>query len=333
MRNTKETIARPRRWFGGQLLFFLALSCSCGNAPDRQAHPSAGAASAPLRIVSLVPNATEILFALGAGDRVIAVSAFTEYPAEARRLAIVGDYQGIQVEKVIALRPDLIIGMPTSGNRPALDRLKELGYPTRLITIAGIADIYTAIQTIAEACGLTERGRQLAGSLRQQIAGIRESLQQAPKIKILFVVDRSPLIVAGKGSYIDELMAIAGGDNVAGDSDTPYPQFSFERVIARAPEVIVDTGFMSEPGPESMVAARQFWARYPSLPAVSANRLIFTKDSSLFVPGPRIIEGLKKLCRYLHPQVQTGFLGTESTASPEAGCRNAGNLGPRTRRC
>ena len=221
---------------------------------------------------------------------------------------------------------DLIIGMPTGGNRGALDRLEQLGYPIRRITIEGIADIYTAIREIAEACAIPERGEQLAGSLRQQIATIRESLRQAPRVKALFVVDRNPLIVAGKGSYIDELISIAGGDNVAGDSATPYPQMSFERVLARAPEVIIDTGFMSEPGPDSMEAARRFWSRYASLPAVSRNRLIFTKDSSLFVPGPRIIEGLKTLCKHLHPQANL-CRGEQHTGEARAeGGTNAGNF-------
>lgn len=258
---------------------------------------------APKRIVSLAPNLTEILYAVGAGPRVVGVTRFCDYPAEVKALPRVGGFLDVNVESVAALRPELVVGVPNASNRQAIERLGELGLPVALWEAHTLADVYSVIQEVGAIVGAGPKGRAVVDAMRERIAAVQRRVAGRPKAKVLFTYGRDPLIVAGPGTFAGELLALAGGVNVVREAHARYASYSIERVLTEGPEVIVDSSVMSETDPAAGVAGlRARWSRFPSLPAVRSGRMYWA-DPQLFArPGPRLADALEQLATLLHAQ-------------------------------
>lgn len=247
-------------------------------------------AGEPQRIISFRPNVTEILFALGLGPKVVGVTDFCRYPPEAERIEKIGGYFNRRLEKILALKPDLVILVPDATTAKIEAALKRSGIETLVLRADSIEDVYDSIEKIARANGVADRGNALNARLRADMEEKSRSVRLLPKKKVLLVIQRRPLITAGGGTFLDRLLALAGGENIAASSKLPYPQFGMEAVVARAPEVIVDFD-ASDPG--------DFWARYPSIPAVKSGAVRRLKPD-LFVPSPRLPQALQLLVEEIH---------------------------------
>jgi iron complex transport system substrate-binding protein len=265
-------------------------------------------AAEPRRIVSTTPSITEILFALGLGPRVVGVTSFCRYPPEALRLPKVGSFLDPHIEVILGLRPDLVI---VQKNPVRLtERLQAVKLRVIEVDPESIGGVYKTIDEIARAAGVSEKGLQLSQSIRGELQGLRRRAEKLPRRTVLFIVGRTPgtldgLIAAAKGSYLDELLQVAGGKNVLGDSPAAYPKITHEELFARNPEVIIDMGDSTHTGVITGQHRRgvvRLWQRFPKLDAVRNRRVYAVADDRFVVAGPRMTEAVREFGKMLHPE-------------------------------
>lgn len=267
-------------------------------------------AAPPLRIVSTAPSITELLYALGLGDRVVGVTNYCRYPPEAQLKPKIGDYTSPNLEAIAALKPDLVI-IQTNPVRLG-ERLGALHLRTLEINQEDIAALYNSIQVVGNATGAVTEATRLAGSIRSKLEQIRSRTASLPRTRVMFVVGRTPnrlngLVVAGRASYLNEIIQTAGGENVFRDAPGGYPMVSLEEVLARNPEVIVDMGDMSDTGAVTDDHKREvvgLWQSVPSLAAVKQRRVFPVASDIFVVPGPRIVDAAQAFLAMLHPDVK-----------------------------
>jgi iron complex transport system substrate-binding protein len=277
----------PSEW--AALVFLLVLwACGQGDSPA----PS----GPPARIVSLAPSTTEIVFGLGGGDRVVGVCAQCDYPDAATRLPRVGGYLAPSVEAVLGQRPDLVMVVPSPGNREAVRTIERAGVPVLVTADRTLDDLWGAIHSVAGALGVPERGVEMEQKVRGDLDNVRERVAGLPTRRVLVVVGHRPLIVAGGGTLQDELVRTAGGVNVAADVGAAFPQVPLELVAARAPDVIVDAAMGTEAG------GRSLFVDLSSVPAVRDGRIVALSPDALFRAGPRVGEAAAALGAVIHPE-------------------------------
>ena len=254
-------------------------------------------ASRPERIVSVGASNTEFLFALGAGDRVVGVDDFSDFPPEAARKEKVGGVK-VSVEKVVGLRPDLVVMVKISDG--TVERLAGAGIAVVIVDPQNLADVFRTAVLLGTVIGAD--GQRLASDLERRVDAVRERTRSAPRPRVFHEVDASdparPFTV-GPGSYLSEIIDVAGGINVAARASSPYPQLSLEEVVRADPEVIVlaDADYGVTP---DQVAARLGWS---ALAAVRAGRVFPIADSLVSRPGPRVGEAAEAYARLLHPEL------------------------------
>jgi iron complex transport system substrate-binding protein len=264
-------------------------------------------AAPPQRIVSTAPSITELLYALGLGDRVVGVTRFCRYPPEAQLKPKIGDYTSPNLEAIAALKPDLVIVQTNPVHLAA--RLGALKLRVLEIDQENIAAIYKSTREVGIATGAERAAADLTESIRGGLAKVRARVAGLPRVPMMFVIGRSPngldgLVVAGRASYLNEVIEVAGGENVFHDALAAYPAVSLEEVMARNPEVIVDMGDMSdtlgvtEEHKRSVIA---LWNRIPNLAAVKQHRVFAVASDIFVVPGPRVIDAAKAFAEMLHP--------------------------------
>jgi iron complex transport system substrate-binding protein len=266
---------------------------------------SAGAAR-PARIVSTAPSFTETLFALSAGDRVVAVSTYCHYPAAVDKLPRIGDYLQPNVEAIARLKPDLVL--VHAEQKQILAQLNGLGLRTLALRNTSLEETLHSISQIGTAIGAAEQGTALEKNLRARLAAIeKRHAGQSPRT-LLFIVGRTParldgMIAVGRGSYLNDLIRMAGGRNVLFDSPVTYPKISLEAVLRLAPDAIVDMGDMAatvgvtEEHKRSVV---KLWQTQPGVRAV-ANKKVFAVAADIFVvPGPRVVEAAEAFANMLY---------------------------------
>ncbi len=252
--------------------------------------------AAALRIVSLAPSITETLFALGAGAEVVGVSDLSDFPPEARSIERVGSYMKPNVEVVVAHRPDLVIAVPSPGNREAVEALMSLGLRVLVVEEGStIGDVLASITRVADECGRREAGRRLVEQLRERIAAVRRRVAPLPRVRVLMVVGENPLVAVGDGNLLDELLREAGADNVAASLGR-WPRLSVEFVVKSAPAVVIDSIMGDE------AAADLSFYEDLRLEAGKRGRIYAVRLDEVLRPGPRLGEGLERLARLLHPQ-------------------------------
>ena len=251
----------------------------------------------PSRIVSLAPNLTEVLFALGAGDRVVGVSSFSTFPPEARRRPVVGGDINPSLERILGLRPDLVLAATTANSLQDAERLSRLGLPVYVSRAQRLADIPATYLAVGRLVGREAAGRALAGTLEGEMAAVVAAVRGAPRRSVLFVLWEQPLLVVAGGNHVDDLLALAGGENVARHAPGSFPRFSMEEVLGRQPEVILISSHGVAPGGDPLTR----WSRWGALRAVRDGRVHAIDGDLVLRPGPRIGRGLAMLARLLHP--------------------------------
>ncbi len=252
------------------------------------------------RVVSLSPSITETLFALGAGDRVVGVTRFCDYPPEAKEKPKVGGIIDPSLEAIVARKPDLVVAQKSQRLGA---RLRELGIATLEIENADIRQLIYSYHSVGAAIGAADQARKLARELESKLALIQKATAKTRSVKVLMVVGKQPLYVAGGRTFINELLSIAGGKNIFSDSHAPYPQVSLEEVIARSPEVIIEMTTMAGGKKDEKPSGKLGWERWSVLPAVASGRVYRVKEDSFLRPGPRLPEALVKLTCLLHPEL------------------------------
>lgn len=257
-------------------------------------------ASVPERIVSLAPSTTEILFALQLGEKVVAVTTHCDYPDEAERKPKIGSWANPELELIIARSPDLVVAVETLANERLLKRLKALKVPVLACQTKTLREIYNAIERIALSTGVPQRGKALVKEMRAKLNAIAQKVKGLPRTKLAFVVGHRDLVVVAGGSFLNELIKIAGGENIAGGDPRPYIRYSYEKIIKSAPSVIIDTAMGTEL--MSREQALKLWSRWKSIPAVRQGRIYGLESGIVLRPGPRVVQTAKALLKILHPE-------------------------------
>lgn len=272
-----------------RLACLLLLAAACHRAPSR---PAAGEAR---RLVSLAPSSTEILYALGAGDRLVGRDQYSDWPPAALKVPIVGSDLLPSVERIVALKPDVVFVAASANTRELPMELERLGMRVVTSQVATLDDLYRDIRAIGDAVGKADAAGKLVADMRARIAAIHARVAARPPVKTLVVVWSEPLTVVGGKSFVDEEIRAAGGVNIAADAEQPYPQYSVERMLARAPDVVIVGSHKNGPTPLEPIL------RHGSLPAVQHGRVHAVDGDLLFRPGPRLVDGIDTLAKLLHP--------------------------------
>lgn len=254
----------------------------------------------PKRIVSLSPGNTEILFALGLDDQIVGVSDYCNYPAKAKEKQKVGGFATVSIEKVVSLQPDLVLA--TGGVQlRTVDRLEELGIKTLVVSPKTVEDILKDIELVGKITNKNNEAVSLVEEMTNRIRFVRSATWQLKSTpRVYYEIWHSPLMSTGQGTWINELIDLAGGKNIFSDSSDPYPIISSELVIERDPEIIIiKRGYMGGIAKED-IERRPGWSR---ITAVKTGRIYEINEDILIRPGPRIIDGLEALAALIHPQL------------------------------
>lgn len=282
-----------------------ALVLLAWKTPESRANGSQGRQvfpTGPQRLVSLAPSITEILYFLDLGHRVVGVTAYCNYPPEVENKPRIGTYWDFNLEAILALKPDLALGMAHQGEgQAAYEVLKEWGIPVYLAKADTLPELFQEMEAIARLTGAEETARRKLPQLRERARRIENAVRNLPKPRVFLQIDQEPLITVGRLSIHNDLIERAGGVNIAGHLPQRYPVFSMEEVLRARPEIILFTGMVGE---KVLPERLNFWSHWTMLPAVQTRRLSWVDPDPIDRPGPRMVDGLAILARLFHPGQQ-----------------------------
>jgi iron complex transport system substrate-binding protein len=294
------------------VVFSLILPCCTQDSAQKSERSSSDPGQTKedaRRIICAAPSVTEIVFALGMGERVVGVSDFSTFPQEARTVTPIGGLINPNKEKITALQPDLLI---IQGKNESLSRFcEEHGIRFLSIEINTLEDIWTAIHTI----GLTLKAEKKASALIQKIKDdlqeIEVRIQNRPLKKVFLTLGHTPgdltgLMTTGPGTFLNELVLVAGGENIFSDASGLYPQISKESLVKRQPEVIIEAipGGIPE---EKLKLLKKDWSQLPMIPAVKSGNIHFLTEDFLLIPGVRVSQTVRRFAEIFHPEAFEGL--------------------------
>jgi len=270
---------------------------------NRPGSPTAEPAS-PQRIISLIPATTEMLFAIGAADRLAGVGTYDKFPPEVERLPRVGGLLDPSVERILSLKPDLVIVYDTQAELKG--QLERAGIPIFRYVHRGLSDITATMRALGVRVGAAAAADAAAARIEQQLAAIKIRVARRPRLKTLLVLGREPgalrrIDASGGYGFLHDVLEIAGGIDVLADLKRQSVQLSTESILARAPEVIIELHYGSSLRIDRLDAEHRVWNALPSVPAVRNNRVHLLVGDEFVVPGPRIVLAAERFARTLHP--------------------------------
>lgn len=258
----------------------------------------------PKRIVSLAPSNTEILFFLGLKERVVGVTTFCDYPEEAKLCSQVGGFSDPSLEKIVVLKPDLVLA--TSMHQQIIKGLEETGLNVLVFEPQKIDDIFVSIQIVGKATGVEKEAIALTKGLKDRVNTLNEKLSKIPENQrptVYYEMWYEPLMTVGKDTLSGQAIELAGGRNIAVDSAEQYPQLSEEVIIKKSPDIMFCSYGHGEPGQEptpSDIRNRKGWE---DISFVKTNKIYEIDADLLTIPSPRIVEGIEKIAEYFYPEL------------------------------
>ncbi len=292
------------------LLAGAILIVGCGGAVGGVG-PAVDDDQAPQRIVSLAPSLTETLFALGLGDRVVGVTRYCAYPSEVLELPRVGGHLDPNFEAIVSLEPDLVVAIPSSHESRL--RLESLGLRVLEVDQHDVESVLESVSAVAEACGVPKRGKALRVELESRLAKVVAAVAAAPRPRAVVVVGHQvgegavrSVWAAGRDTFYDGVLQIAGGVNAVNGGLARYPELSREGLSALDPDVVLDVIAGVEDRNLDLDAVRRGWMRLTELRAVRENRVNVLEGDQMVVPGPRLPEMVEAMAQALHPALDWG---------------------------
>lgn len=282
---------------GAVVLFFCAQLASSGEIAvvddiGREVKLSKPA----MRLVSLSPHITELLFSLGIGDRVVGTVRFSDYPSEAGSIQRVGDAFSVNIEMLINLQPDLVIAWRTGGSARTINKIESLGVPVYFNEATDLAGIAASAAKIAVLAGIEESGAALAQQYRRQLQWLKQQHESARKVKIFYQISDLNLYTVNRHHLIGEAIALCGGENIFADSFIKVPQVSIEAVIAASPDLIVFSS--GDDRADDHWTSR--WRPFTTIPAVANGHLYSLPAAIITRPSFRMVAGIEKLCQLIN---------------------------------
>jgi iron complex transport system substrate-binding protein len=255
------------------------------------------------RIVSLAPNLTEILFALGLDEQIVGVTLHCNYPPAAAEKPKVGTFWQPNIEAVIAAKPDLVIALRFTQQRDIAERLTRIGYDCLTVNVDKVGELFEAVERIGFTTGKATQATELASHLRTKLNRLSALMATNERLRVLWVIDREPLRVAGRDTFVNELIELAGGENAIGPTVHKYPPIGSEQVIACAADVIIEPAMASESVAEQQKTSIEYWSRFKNVPAVANQRVYVIPPDTVCRLGPRLYEGVETVARCLRPEL------------------------------
>jgi len=248
------------------------------------------------RVISLAPNVTEIMFAVGAGGSLVGNTSFCDFPAEAKNVEKVGDTFHPSLERIIALRPQLVLVSTASQLEGFTDQLRSHNIEVFVTDPHSLEDIFRSIAQIGELVGKQDTANTLVTKLRERTTAIENAVKPLPRVRVFYQLSAEPLYTAGRDSFVTDLIKRAGADSVTAEVPGAWPKYSAESALAAKPEaIILPTGGSMGEGNSTVAEALH------NSPAAQQGRVYKINDDHLVRPGPRIVDGLEEMARALHP--------------------------------
>ncbi len=243
------------------------------------------------RVISLAPHATEIAYAAGLGDKLVAVSEMSDYPEQANRLEKVANYQGLKLERILALRPDLVIAWPMGNPAKELEKLKQFDVPIYYATTRSLDDIANDIEQLSQYSENPQLGKAAAENFRAQLKVLKAKYKNKDKVRYFYQLSEKPIITVVGNNWPSEVFSLCGGENIFTTSGSPYPQVSMEQVITRQPDVIFTS--------HSAMSHDGIWSEWKNeLPALKNGHLWSLNSDWLSRPTPRTLNAITEVCKH-----------------------------------
>jgi iron complex transport system substrate-binding protein len=290
-----------------KVLLLLSLSLWIGTGPSfasparviDETGRSVTLSSSPKRMISLAPNVTEILFTLGLDREIVGVSIHCNFPEAAKTKARVGSYISLDFEKILSLKPDLIIATGAGNTLEMVERLEKLGFPTYVIFPKNFDGILTSIHHLGQILGREKEAQETISNMQARRQRVIDGTRGLPRPRVFLQIGEAPIVTVGKGSFADDLIHLAGGENIAEGNGKMYPRLGLEEILRRAPEVIIISSMNPQGNYDKVL---QEWARWKTIPAVQNGRIYLVDSDLIDRPSPRIIDGLEEMARIIHPE-------------------------------
>lgn len=248
-----------------------------------------GAANAlPQRVISLAPHATEMAYAAGMGTQLVAVSSWSDFPPEARKLEQVASWQGINLERILTLKPDLILAWREGNPQRPLEQLGHFGIPIIYLDAKTLDDIPAALKMLAPYSSHPEQAERNAAALRRQLAELKRRYADNHSLRVFMQFGSHPLFTSAKNTLQSQVVSLCGGQNIFADSPVPWPQVSREQVLMRTPQAIIISGSAAD-----VASTQAFWQPQLSVPTIAVNEDWFNRS------GPRLLLAAQQICRQL----------------------------------
>jgi len=249
----------------------------------------------PQRIVALSPHSVELLYAIGAGDKIVAVITHSDYPEAAKKIEVIGDHRGITLEKLISLKPDLVVTWSSGNKIHQVEQIKKLGFNVVDSNPKSLDEIASDLRKLGKLTGHHEQAERVAKKFEDELATITKKYQHRTPIKTFYQLWSKPLMTISKGSWINQFITRCGGVNVFHDAENPYPKISTENVLLSGAQVILIPD-------DNQTRSHEFfdWKRWKVLPAVKNKQIYYTDAKVLHRPTPRVLEPMLKACEFIN---------------------------------
>lgn len=252
--------------------------------------------ASPERVVGLSASIIEIIFELGKGSKIVGAVSHSDYPEEAKTLPVLGPYSKPDLEKLVAIKPDLCIAMKDGNPEDSVRMIESFGIPVFVVDTSCLSGIYEAIFSIGQILGAEAEASRIKKSMETKISYVREKVLKAKRPGVVFEVNSEPLILAGKGTFIDEMINLAGGTNLIRQG-ADYPRLSREKAVVLMPEVVIISGMVEEK------RTRAWWRNFSYVPAVKNNRIYHVSPDVFLRPTPRMAGCIEELAKIMHPEL------------------------------
>ena len=264
------------------------------------------------RIITCSPNLTEIAYALDLGDKIIGVASESDWPADANKKPKMGSFWQPNTEAIIAARPDLVICETFLQHKEIAETLKRSGVNVLSLRIESIDELYSAIENIGRAADCNDKAKELVSKIKNEISQIKDKVSKAQKVKVLWAVQTEPLRVVGVKTFLNEIIDIAGGQNVIPPTGDQYPSIGTETIMTCDAEIILQSAMGTEDLRKQQESAEKFWSKFVNIPAVKNKKIYVIPADTVLRLGPRLPDGARMVAKCLHPELFTQTQDTKT---------------------
>jgi iron complex transport system substrate-binding protein len=283
------------------LLALFYVSISCARTVTDEIGRSVTISKTPRRIVSLAPGITETLYELGLDDKIVGVTSYCNWPPQARQKPQIGGFTNPSIEKIVSLKPDLIIATADGNRKDTVNQLERIGLAVYVTNPSDTDKILKSILHIGEITDKINVAEKLVERLRKRMDNIAAQTQNKRRPRVFFQIGLEPVITAGRGTLINEVIGRAGGINIAGDDAARYPRYGAEGIMAGSPDIIL---FAPMSNNKELAAVKSYWQKLPQIPAIKNNKIYLIDSDLISRASPRIFDAIETMALIFHPEIK-----------------------------